>query len=687
MGWDEHHGGSADFDPVCANQDRVRGVRRPWGAPAPALSAHQCALVAFLSDGCGVWVLWTRVRSSSTTAWMSSSDGFHAMHDGHDRALTHGAVEKFRDRYVGSCQPRHLLTICIIRTPAGFAAHMYPVRGVSATTASTPARPRDGTDNMLALVGASRRETGLSEQAMTISPLRVSRTVSLTAVLSGRALRGVRHATVVGCSNGTVDLGHRHRRRRDHPGAHRGRLAAPPIADGDRAGHGRVRQIVTVRQSTSRPCDDGNTVVVDGVPGWRLCRCPARRDRRRAAIFPGRSIAERDLRRQAGVRAGGRDVRAAGLSRLAAPWGRNGTCDGLRHSACTYVCGDSCVELPVGEACDDGNLAIGAACPEIADCSDRECGFDPVCGTSGGVRRRRDLQRRGQREPAEMTCGDGMATGTETCDGTDVGAETCATQGFDAGTLTCNGTCDGFDTSACTYTCGDDGIDPGETCDGADVGTETCETQGFDAGTLGCNATCDGFDTSACTYTCGDGILDPGETCDGTALGMETCETQGFDAGVLGCAATWTLSTPRAAAISAGTATSIPVRAATTGTRGPGTAATQHARSSRAGSARPTSPASATPSAGMAWWWLPRSAMGPTSDSRPVSRWGLIPACWAARSPATPSTPRRASPTCAATEPSIPGRPATTGTPWRGLLRRRLQRRDGRVRRRHAAVQ
>ena len=192
------------------------------------------------------------------------------------------------------------------------------------------------------------------------------------------------------------------------------------------------------------------------------------------------------------------------------------------------VCGVSCGSCLSSEACSaDGQCEpIGAACPEIADCSDRECGFDPVCGTScGECGDGETCNAGGQCEPAEMTCGDGMATGTETCDGTDVGAETCATQGFDAGTLTCNGTCDGFDTSACTYTCGDDGIDPGETCDGTDVGAETCETQGFDAGTLGCNATCDGFDTSGCvTYVCGNGTVDPGETCDdGNTLGGDYC--------------------------------------------------------------------------------------------------------------------------------------------------------------------
>lgn len=47
------------------------------------------------------------------------------------------------------------------------------------------------------------------------------------------------------------------------------------------------------------------------------------------------------------------------------------------------------------------------------------------------------------------TCGDGVVTGTEICDGTNVGATTCTTLGFGPGTLRCNATCDDFDPSGC----------------------------------------------------------------------------------------------------------------------------------------------------------------------------------------------------------------------------------------------
>ena len=58
--------------------------------------------------------------------------------------------------------------------------------------------------------------------------------------------------------------------------------------------------------------------------------------------------------------------------------------------------------------------------------------------------------------------------------------------------------------------CGDNTIDAGETCDGTDLGGETCSSQGCTGGTLSCNGSCSAFDTSSCTG-CGGGCFDPGE--------------------------------------------------------------------------------------------------------------------------------------------------------------------------------
>lgn len=57
-------------------------------------------------------------------------------------------------------------------------------------------------------------------------------------------------------------------------------------------------------------------------------------------------------------------------------------------------------------------------------------------------------------------------------------------------------------------TCGNGGIEAGEACDGDDLGATTCVTEGFDGGTLACDA-CQ-LDTSGCTSTplCANGLDD-----------------------------------------------------------------------------------------------------------------------------------------------------------------------------------
>jgi len=194
-------------------------------------------------------------------------------------------------------------------------------------------------------------------------------------------------------------------------------------------------------------------------------------------------------------------------------------------------------------------------------------------------------------------CGDGAITGAEACDGANLGGETCLSLGYTGGTLSCAPGCLSFDTSACTGTgpvCGDGAITGTEDCDGANLGGETCLTLGFTGGTLSCTSCT--FDTSACTGAwtcnpayygtsdgcdCGCGILDPdcvdatvascdwcddvggcsttcgdinptnnatciasvcgdgaitgAEDCDGANLGGETCLSLGFTGGSLSC--------------------------------------------------------------------------------------------------------------------------------------------------------
>lgn len=134
-------------------------------------------------------------------------------------------------------------------------------------------------------------------------------------------------------------------------------------------------------------------------------------------------------------------------------------------------------------------------------------------------------------------CGNGVLDAGETCDGTDLGGETCSSRGFAGGTLACAADCASFDETDCTL-CGNGVLDPLETCDGTNLGGATCEALQFPGGgTLACTDQCT-LDTSGCIdHLCGNGLLENTEACDGTNLGGETCSSQGFFTGNLLCAA------------------------------------------------------------------------------------------------------------------------------------------------------
>ena len=136
-----------------------------------------------------------------------------------------------------------------------------------------------------------------------------------------------------------------------------------------------------------------------------------------------------------------------------------------------------------------------------------------------------------------FACGNGMVEGDEICDSTDIGEETCLTQGFDEGELGCLPDCTGYDTSDClTAVCGD-GMSVGkELCDGMDTEDATCETEGYDSGTLACQKDCAAYDVTGCG-NCGNNQVDGAEPCDGVWLEGQTCQTQGdFDSGEIACA-------------------------------------------------------------------------------------------------------------------------------------------------------
>ncbi len=198
-------------------------------------------------------------------------------------------------------------------------------------------------------------------------------------------------------------------------------------------------------------------------------------------------------------------------------------CDGAQLPGCTdlgFASGTT--------ACTGGCVLDTSACvPHPEDCS------DPGDEDRDGFADCLDTDCAGH--AACASCGDGVATGVEACDGSVPAGTTCESLGFDAGTVTCGAGCT-IDTSACVcWACGNDVLEGEEACDGGVPEGTTCESLGFDDGTVTCGEGC-ALDTSACvSWTCGNEVVEGSEACDGSVPEGTTCESLGFDAGTVAC--------------------------------------------------------------------------------------------------------------------------------------------------------
>lgn len=213
-------------------------------------------------------------------------------------------------------------------------------------------------------------------------------------------------------------------------------------------------------------------------------------------------------------------------------------------------CGNG--RLDVGEDCDGGlgivscqSLGLGegevtchpTACRhDASNCSSAtwtpiDCqgsgGCDnppPPCGGMAGC------------DVTPPVCGDGLLDRGESCDGRELGGQSCAALGYAHGTLRCDGGCV-LDASDCGY-CGDGRRGGPEPCDGADVAGQDCVSFGLGEGPVRCTPDCE-IDTSQCFRPpdefCGDGFASSPEECDGADLAGRTCENLGLGQGRLGC--------------------------------------------------------------------------------------------------------------------------------------------------------
>lgn len=120
-------------------------------------------------------------------------------------------------------------------------------------------------------------------------------------------------------------------------------------------------------------------------------------------------------------------------------------------------------------------------------------------------------------------CGNSILEDNEDCDGkffAPMYSNDCRDWGYNGGMVKCSNC--GLDFSECEDygTCGDGVLSPSEECDGNLMAAQTCGELGFPGGNLSCKDCF--FDISECEI-CGDSKIDEGEICDAFNGGEFTC--------------------------------------------------------------------------------------------------------------------------------------------------------------------
>lgn len=151
-------------------------------------------------------------------------------------------------------------------------------------------------------------------------------------------------------------------------------------------------------------------------------------------------------------------------------------------------------------------MLVGVLCLGIVACGDDDQGSNQNANHNFNQNTNQNTNQN------QTICGNNQREGTEQCDGSDLGGESCASLNAPPGSLACTDGCT-FDTSGCTGLCGNGSVDLGEQCDGSDFGSETCANNGFTGGNLTCSTACT-LDVSTCTGGCGNGVVEGTEQCD-----------------------------------------------------------------------------------------------------------------------------------------------------------------------------
>ena len=184
----------------------------------------------------------------------------------------------------------------------------------------------------------------------------------------------------------------------------------------------------------------------------------------------------------------------------------DGYCAGAGNGEDCSTCPADCPSFTTGGADPNNGLCEagdGETCYNSSDCNGRTggkpsnrfcCGFDINESTAY----------------SPDGCGDSRCT---------TGGFSCTETPVGGGGSTCcgDGVCESLEDSGncpidCPDLCGNGSIDPGETCDGANLGGQSCLDFGCSGGTLACAGDCSAFDTSGCTG-CECTLAQEGESC------------------------------------------------------------------------------------------------------------------------------------------------------------------------------
>ncbi len=186
-----------------------------------------------------------------------------------------------------------------------------------------------------------------------------------------------------------------------------------------------------------------------------------------------------------------------------------------------FVLLGSCCKSPAPQGGDGQDCYPNDTCNAGYECVGGQCeGPGPDCGN--GICDENETALGCPADCDGTDCGNGALDTDEVCDGSQLGDQTCVTQGYIGGTLACESDCAEFDTGGC-HSCGDVVIQIPEVCDASNLGGLTCLDMGYLSGTLTCSADCLAHDISGCTNSCVEADCD---TCLNSSCAQAACATE-----------------------------------------------------------------------------------------------------------------------------------------------------------------